>query len=175
MLFGDGPHGPDILVIERAADLRDHAGQPAFPGGGADPADSSAADTALREAHEEVGLDPSCVAVLTCAHPLYLPPSNFLVTPVLAWWHTPCPVAPVDAAETSSVARVPLRELADPDNRLLLRHPHSDYVGAAFRVRGMLVWGFTAGLLDALLRLGGWERPWVGHRATHRPAQDPGT
>jgi 8-oxo-dGTP pyrophosphatase MutT (NUDIX family) len=165
ILFGDGPDGPDVLVTERAADLRWHAGQPAFPGGGADPADASPADTALREAREEVGLDPACVEVLRTTRPLYLPPSNFLVTPVLAWWHTPCPVASVDPGETSSVARVRISELADPDNRLLLRHPQSGYVGPAFRVRGMLVWGFTAGLLDALLRLGGWERPWRSPRA----------
>ena len=166
ILFGDGPDGPDVLVTERAAELRSHAGQPAFPGGAADPADASAADTALREAREEVGLDPTGVQVLAATRPLYLPPSNFLVTPVLAWWHTPCPVAPVDPAETSSVARVRIGELADPDNRLLWRHPHSGYLGPAFRVSGMLVWGFTAGLLDVLLRLGGWERPW----GTPRPA-----
>jgi 8-oxo-dGTP pyrophosphatase MutT (NUDIX family) len=167
ILFGTGPAGPDVLVLERAADLRSHAGQPAFPGGATDPADASAADTALREAREEVGLDPACVDVLTTTRPLYLPPSNYVVTPVLAWWHTPCPVAPVDPAETSSVVRIPVSELADPANRLVFRHPRSSYAGAAFRVRGMLVWGFTAGILDTLIRLGGWERPWGATAADH--------
>jgi 8-oxo-dGTP pyrophosphatase MutT (NUDIX family) len=161
ILFGSGPDGPDVLLLERASDLRDHAGQPAFPGGATDPTDASPVETALREAQEEVGLDPACVHVLTNTGPLYLRPSNYLVTPVLAWWHSPHPVEPVDPAETAAVARVPVAELADPANRLLLRHPMSGYVGPAFRVRGMLVWGFTAALLDALLTLGAWERPWI--------------
>ena len=57
------------------------------------------------------------------------------------------------------MARVPLSELSDPRRRLTIRHP-SGVSGPAFRVRGMLVWGFTAALVDRLLTLGGWERPW---------------
>ncbi len=55
--------------------------------------------------------------------------------------------------------RVPLAALTDPRNRIKVGHP-SGYVGPAFMVAGLLVWGFTAGLLSALLNLGGWERPW---------------
>jgi 8-oxo-dGTP pyrophosphatase MutT (NUDIX family) len=163
ILFGDGEDGPDVLLLKRAPELREHGGQPAFPGGVTDPTDASPVETALREAQEEVGLDPAGVHVLTTAGPLYLPPSNYLVTPVLAWWHSPHPVKPVDPAETAAVARVPVAELADPANRLLLRHPRSGYVGPAFRVREMIVWGFTAGMLDVLLTLGAWERPWIEH------------
>ncbi|CUU58419.1 NUDIX domain-containing protein [Parafrankia irregularis] len=159
ILFGEGPDGPDVLLLKRAADLRNHAGQPAFPGGSADETDVSRAATALREAEEEVGLDPSGVEILATVSPLYLAASHFHVTPVLAWWHTPSAVVAVDPAETSSVARVPVAELADPGNRILLRHP-AGFGSPAFRVRGMTVWGFTAGILDALLRAGGWERPW---------------
>jgi len=50
VLFGDGPHGPDVLLIERSAHMRSHAGQPAFPGGGIDPTDDGPVDAALREA-----------------------------------------------------------------------------------------------------------------------------
>jgi 8-oxo-dGTP pyrophosphatase MutT (NUDIX family) len=160
MLVGEGPNGPDILLIERSSSLRDHAGQAAFPGGATDPTDRSPVDTALREAAEEVALDPSCVSVLATAHPLYLPPSRFLVTPVFAWWHTDCAVYPVDQGETSAVARIALAELADPARRVVVRHPASDYEGPGFRAGGLFIWGFTAGLLDAVLRLGGWERPW---------------
>src|SRR5262245_20419907 len=56
--------GPDLLVLQRAATLRSHAGQPAFPGGAADPTDGDAAATALREAAEEVGLDASSTTVV---------------------------------------------------------------------------------------------------------------
>ena len=57
------------------------------------------------------------------------------------------------------MARVPLSELVDPANRFRVGHP-SGIIGPAFEVRGMVVWGFTAGLLAGILRLGGWERPW---------------
>lgn len=160
ILFGDGPDGPDVLLLERAAELRSHASQPAFPGGAADATDADRVATALREAAEEVGLDAAGVEVLAVASPLYLQASHYLVTPVLAWWHTPCAVAPVDLAETSFVSRVPLAELADPANRVMLRYAQGGLLSPAFRVHGMLVWGFTAGILDILLRLGGWERPW---------------
>jgi len=81
------------------------------------------------------------------------------VTPVLAYWHTPGPVGVNDPGEVASVARVPIAELVDPGNRFQVRHP-SGYVGPAFAVAGMVVWGFTAGLLSMLLELGGWARPW---------------
>lgn len=159
VLFGEGPAGPDLLFIERAATLRSHAGQPAFPGGAQDAADVSPVAAALREATEEVGLDPAGVEVLGSLPDLWLPPSRFVVTPVLAWWREPHEVGVVDAAEVAAVARVPLSELSDPANRICVTHPNG-WVGPAFEVRGLLVWGFTAGLTDRLLALGGWERPW---------------
>ncbi len=79
--------------------------------------------------------------------------------PVVAFWRAPHPVDVVDAAEVAAVARVPVAELVDPASRLQVTHP-SGWTGPAFEVRDLLVWGFTAGLLDRLLALGGWERPW---------------
>ena len=63
MVFGEQAHGPDLLLIQRARTLRSHPGQVAFPGGARDPGDASAAETALREAREEVGLVSSLVEV----------------------------------------------------------------------------------------------------------------
>ena len=151
--------GPDLLLQERAGGLRDHAGQVSFPGGGSEPGDGGPVGTALREAAEETGLDPSGVVPLAVLPELYLPPSGFRVTPVLAHWRHPVAVTPVDRGETAAVVRVPVAELADPANRFPVRHP-SGWVGPAFEVAGMVVWGFTGGLVDAVLRLGGWERPW---------------
>jgi 8-oxo-dGTP pyrophosphatase MutT (NUDIX family) len=158
VLLADGADGPDILLIQRAADMRNHAGQPAFPGGANDPGED-AVTTALREAHEETGLDLATVDVLTELPPLWIPVSDFIVTPVLAWWRSPHPVAPRDAAEVELVARVPVATLVDPANRVRVRHA-SGWIGQAFRTEHMLVWGFTAGVLAAILEMGGWARPW---------------
>ena len=164
MLFGEarpgsGWAGAEVLLIERAHDMRSHAGQVAFPGGVVDPGDDGVVEAALREAVEETGLDLAGVEVFGTLPALFLPVSDFVVTPVLGWWRDPSPVAVVDPAEVASVHRVPLADLLDPANRFRVRHP-TGYVGPAFGVAGLLVWGFTAGLLDRMLRLAGWEREW---------------
>jgi 8-oxo-dGTP pyrophosphatase MutT (NUDIX family) len=159
ILFGEGPAGPDLLLLRRADDLRHHPGQPAFPGGGIDPTDAGPEAAALREAQEETGVDPNGVDVLLTLPQLFLPPSGNLVTPVIAWWREPSEVAPVDPLEVAAVARVPIADLADPANRVMVNHPLR-FDSPGFRVAGMLVWGFTAGIIDQLLRLGGWEQPW---------------
>ena len=159
MLLGEEDGEPDVLLIERAHDMRSHAGQPAFPGGRVDPTDVDVVATALREAEEETGLDPSGVEVVAVLPDLFIPPSGFVVTPVLGWWRRPSPVFAKDPAEVASVHRVPIAELADPARRCQVRH-QSGHVGPAFEVRGLLVWGFTGGLVDRLIHLGGWEQPW---------------
>jgi len=159
MLFGEGPDGPDLLLIQRASTVSSHAGQPAFPGGAVDDTDADVVAAALREAEEETGLDPAGVHVFATLPALWLPPSGFVVTPVLGWWREESPVGVVDPGEVESVVRVPLAELLDPANRVSVSHP-SGFVGPAFEVRGLLVWGFTAGLLSRLLAIAGLERPW---------------
>jgi len=159
ILFGEGPAGPDVLLIEKSAHLRRHAGQPAFPGGGADPGEDYPVGTALREAEEEAGVDPAGVRVLATLPELFLGPSDNLVVPVLGWWDDPREVTTGDPREVARVARVPLAQLVDPANRFRVRHP-SGYVGPAFGVADMVVWGFTAGLLDAVLEAAGLNRPW---------------
>jgi 8-oxo-dGTP pyrophosphatase MutT (NUDIX family) len=160
ILFGEDGHGPDVLLQRRADTLNSHAGQVSFPGGAIDPGED-AIQAALREAKEETGLLPEGVRPLAVLPELFIWPSKFMVTPVVAHWVEPAAVAPVDHAETAAVARVPLAWLVDPANRFQTRH-QSGYVGPAFGVPDMLVWGFTGGLLSTLLSLAGWERPWDG-------------
>lgn len=162
LLFGESNGVPDLLLTLRAQSLRSHAGQPAFPGGQVD-AGETPEQAALREAAEETGVDPCGVEVLGSLPELWLPPSNFLVTPVIAHWHTPSPVSARDPIEVEDVLRVPLHELIDPAHRIRLRHP-SGYIGPAFLVSGLRVWGFTAGIVDRLLALSGLEVPWDQNR-----------
>ncbi|MGH3171816.1 MAG: NUDIX hydrolase, partial [Trebonia sp.] len=159
VLFGDGRRGPDLLFIQRNEGLRRHAGQPAFPGGAVAETDDSPVATALREAAEETGLDPSGVDVLATLPELFIWRSQFRVVPVLGWWRTPSAVHAADIGEVAAVERVPVAALADPGNRFMLHNP-SGRLGPAFDIGQMLIWGFTAMLTDRLLALGGWELPW---------------
>lgn len=168
MLLGAGADGPDVLLIARASTLREHAGQVAFPGGGAEPGDDGPVGTALREAQEETGLDPAGVVPVAVLPAVYVPRSRFAVTPVLAWWREPAVVGVQDPAEVAAVARVPLTVLADPANRATVVGP-SGYRGPAFVLPEMFVWGFTAGLLARLLDLGGLARPWAVSREVPLP------
>ncbi len=170
MLFGDGPHGPDVLLIQRSTRGRRHAGQPAFPGGGVDPEDAGPVEAALREAEEETGADPRGVHVLCTMPELYLTHSDNRVTPVIAWWREPSAVHAASPDEVDSVERVPIAELVDPANRVTLRHPRGT-AGPAFRGRGMRVWGFTAMLLDTVLREGGLEQPWNPEQVEDLPPE----
>ena len=168
LLFGETAGEPDLLIVQRGQHLRRHAGQPAFPGGAIEPSDEGPVGAALREAAEEVGVDPAGVEVLAVLPELFIPRSGFRVTPVLAWWREPSPLVAAADGEIVSAARVRLDDLAAPVNRLNVRHPAGP-AGPAFRVHGMLVWGFTALLVDRLLALGGWERPWNTGRQEDLP------
>ena len=158
LLFGDDDGVPELVVIQRSQNLKHHPGQPAFPGGGMDP-DETPAMAALREAQEEIGLDPSTVVVLGQLPRILVPVSGYAVTPVVAYWQTPHSVGVIDTNEVQRVERISLAELTDPNNRVSVRHS-SGYVGPAFLVRELTVWGFTGALLDRVLELFGFAQPW---------------
>ena len=168
MLFGEGPSGPDLLLTERSHDMRSHAAQVSFPGGACDPADRGPEHTALREAQEETGVDPHGVEVVGRLPDLYVPIGNFAVSPMLAWWREPSEITVVDPAEVHSVHRVPVADLLEPANRYTLRHP-SGFVGPAFVLDDLFVWGFTGGIISRLFAFVGWEKPWDVERYTELP------
>lgn len=160
MLFAPSSDaGVDVVLTARSRELRAHPGQVSFPGGGVDPTDAGPVDAALREAQEEVGVDPATVDVVAVMPELFLTPSGNAVTPVLGWWPTPGEVRVVDPGEVERVERVPLAELLDPARRFTVSHP-SGYRGPGFEAGGLFVWGFTALLLGAVLDLAGLTREW---------------
>lgn len=170
VLIGDGPGGPEILFVERPSTMRTHAGQIAFPGGAANPGDVDLADTALREAAEESGVDRSGVEVLGSLPPAHVDVSGFDVTAVVGWWFRRSAVSAVDPREAASVLVVPVSVLVDARNRARAYHP-SGYTGPAFVVDDHLIWGLTAHLLDGVLELAGWQQPWDHDRLIEVPAR----
>lgn len=168
-------HDLDVLLLARAATLRSHAGQVAFPGGRVEP-DEGLVEAALREATEETGVDTDGVEVLGTLDALPMPVSNHLVTPVLGWWARQSPVSVVDPAESAHVFRAPVADLLDPAHRVttVLRHGAQVWRGPAFWVHDdaerHLVWGFTAGILDAMFDHLGWTEEWDrGHELELTP------
>jgi 8-oxo-dGTP pyrophosphatase MutT (NUDIX family) len=156
---GGLPADADVLLTQRASTMRQHRGQVAFPGGEVDAGDAGPIDTALREACEETGLEREGVEPLAVLPKLFVPPSRFDVTPVVAYWRTPRAVGVVNEGETERVVRVPLAELLDPANRFLVRGSLG-FQSPAFQVDGMLVWGLTGGILAGLFKAADWERDW---------------
>jgi 8-oxo-dGTP pyrophosphatase MutT (NUDIX family) len=168
LLFGSQR---DLLLTERAHDMRSHPGQVSFPGGSIDPGETPR-EAALREAWEEVGVQPEGVEVFAELPELWLPPSNFAVTPILGWWAEESPVGVVDPAEVHAVYRVPLTDLLEPDHRVSVRHP-SGWVGPGFLIgpdHDVLLWGFTAGIVSRLFDFLGWSRPWDEARLRDLPS-----
>lgn len=167
ILFADGPHGPDVVLTERASSLRSHAAQVSFPGGKLDPTDAGPVEAAIREAEEEIGVDPQTVEVIDALPALYLYPSHNAVTPVLAWWRDPHPVGVVDSNEVAQVIRAGLADLVDPQNRFTA--VARGFAAPGFLVHDLFIWGFTAVLLAHVLDLGGIALPWDESRVRQVP------
>jgi 8-oxo-dGTP pyrophosphatase MutT (NUDIX family) len=146
---------PTVLFTQRSAALKHHAGQISFPGGRLEAADSSPIDAALREAREEVGLEPQFVTVIG-----YLPDhiigSGFRVTPVVAFVRPGFSLV-TDAREVEETFEVPLDFLFDPANfRPRMRQYVPDLPPVELKdipVGDRIIWGATAGMLVNLYRL----------------------
>jgi 8-oxo-dGTP pyrophosphatase MutT (NUDIX family) len=142
--------GLQVLLTQRTAHLRDHAGQISFPGGRAEPEDADAVATALREAEEEVGLRPQQLDVLGCL-PTYTTVTHFVVTPVVALVQPPLQLQ-VDSFEVAQAFEVPLAHLMDPANHRRHRFEHE---GGQRQFLSMpygefFIWGATAAMLRNL-------------------------
>jgi 8-oxo-dGTP pyrophosphatase MutT (NUDIX family) len=140
------PEGHTILYTERSPDLRAHSGQVAFPGGKIDGADAGAAEAALREANEEVGMVPADVRVLGYM-PTYYTGTNYLITPVVAEVTPSGPFVP-NPGEVHSVFEVPLHRILDADAyvRLRLKRGGEELTSWQIDHDGHKIWGITANL-----------------------------
>ena len=166
--------GPHLLFTKRADHLQDHPGQMSFPGGGREPEDGGLEATALREANEEIGLDPAtvdCVGRLDDIRTV----TRYSVRPFVARipdrGYRPCD------EEVAEIAVLSLDALTDLSNYESERrdHPHyGDIRLLFFRVDGYTVWGATARMLVQFLELATeWETPPEVDRVVGRDADLP--
>ena len=160
------PDGARLVYTVRKADLQDHAGQISFPGGSAEPGDGSLLETALRESEEEIDLRPELVEVVGELEEMYIPPSNFRVSPFVGLLP---PEAELVLApdEVEEIITASLEDLMAPGvfRHALWQRDGRTYKVPIFAVGGTPpreIWGATAAITAALLvRLG-----WTGFRAS---------
>jgi len=167
-LFGGGDD-PDLILTRRTETLRDNPGQISFPGGGWEPGDADPVATALRETREEIGVEAGAIHVLGHLGGVEMRTRGEVV-PVVGWWSGQIAESAVDHREVAAVLRWPVSRLVDPAIRVTATLA-GGYRGPAWFLDDDFLWGFTAGIVDRLLRLGGWARPWDDSRTTPVPAR----
>lgn len=147
--------GLAVLLTRRTEHLKHHAGQISFPGGRREPEDADDAATALREAREEVGLDPRGVEVIG-QMPVYTTVTQFAVTPVVGLLHVDHVLSP-DASEVAEAFEVPLAFLMDPArhqrHRFRSGEVEREFLSMPWQAadgRSYFIWGATAAMLRNL-------------------------
>lgn len=156
VLLTDSPHGPSVLLTERAPDLTNYPGQLVFPGGAAESSDQGPTATALREASEETALDPDSVHILGTLPAIALPESGYMLTPVIAWSAGPVFTGTANIAEVSRITTIPLYRRTDagqqrpdpaPDEQAPAEHQPA-MLGAGTSAILDMIRGMLWGLMD---------------------------
>ncbi|BAO55933.1 NUDIX hydrolase [Nonlabens marinus] len=143
---------PYFVLIERMISKGKHSGQIAFPGGRAEKEDADFSVTALRETEEEVGIAQSDQLLIRSVTPIYIPPSNYMVRPYLAFAKANLSFKP-QPSEVKSIIEVPLMDLLDPKNisKVNLSTSYLDNTDVpCFLLQKQVVWGATAMILYEL-------------------------
>ncbi|MGE0702309.1 MAG: CoA pyrophosphatase [Vicinamibacterales bacterium] len=146
-----------IILTVRTDRLRRHKGQVSLPGGVVDPGETFE-QAAIREAHEEIGIEPAMVRPIGLLTPVDIPVSGFRLHPVVATTPSAPLLRPSDF-EVARIIEVPAAELLACDNRQEIRVMRGDQpvVAPCFRIRGLEVWGATAMVLAEFLAVLGWN------------------
>lgn len=129
-----------------------HSGQISLPGGKFEEADENLIYTALREAQEEIGIDPMQVQILGQLTEMYIPPSNFMVTPIVGY-QTSKPKFTADSKEVAKIIEIRLDELLDEKNKQMNKIKHSlgfSLKVPSYSINGNIIWGATAMMLSEL-------------------------
>lgn len=150
LLLHSGSKDLHFPLIVRPEYTGVHSGQVALPGGKQESGDTSLSHTALREAHEEIGIPPTAVEVLGSLTPLYIPPSGFLVHPFVGWLSEPMDFQP-DPVEVATILQVGVEQLLLPENESeeYIRLSNGTQLRApSFLLQGQVVWGATAMILS---------------------------
>jgi len=150
--------GARIVYTLRTDGLPDHAGQVSFPGGSIDPDDDSPLVTALREAEEEINLSPDLVEVMGELEELYIPPSNFLVSPFVGLLRDGADLV-LAPEEVEAIFSVSLQELMSPGSlrKVVWEREGRPHEVPLFAVGGHEIWGATASITAGLLARLGWK------------------
>jgi len=153
MLFFPKNEQVHLVMIKRAADNSVHSNQIAFPGGKHEKEDISLMHTALRETHEEIGIHPSEVKILGQLTDLYIPPSNFMVTPFVGMMEKEPVFTPNE--EVERVLVIPLSDLINPKNTTekTIQTRMGEWIVPCYTLDGEIVWGASAMMLAEWLEL----------------------
>ena len=146
-----------IPLIQRVIAINDkHSGQISFPGGKLEPTDKSCEDGALREANEEIGIQPKDVSIIGRLTPLYVPVSNFQVFPFVGYLNY-APKFTAQEKEVAEIVEVALEELIAPETLKYKSMSYKDKFTVKnvpyFDVNDKTIWGATAMMLNELIEV----------------------
>lgn len=143
-----------VAFIQRTEDNGPHSGQISFPGGKAELTDKDIIDTALRESHEEIGIDPNKVKVFGKLTRLHIPVSNFLVYPVIGFYDT-TPRFVAQQSEVKHVIEIKLKDLLDPKNCTTKEFTYGEisFLAPIYNPNDLTIWGATAMMLSEFLEI----------------------
>ena len=152
LLYPGEGREPTIPLTRRRDDLTSHAGEVSLPGGAVDPTDASREATALREAQEEIGLDPSAVEIVGTLDDIWIPASNFELRPVVATASARPLLRPAES-EVAAILELPLARILSDD--IVAEEEIAVRGGllraAVYRFSGERIWGATARILAMLV------------------------